>query len=56
MAEKTVPSTINPVGIVIDRRGLVYVTDISNNHIQTYTFKGQFLSQFGTKGCPFVLI
>ena len=39
----------NPRDIAIDRQGLVYVTDINNHRIQTFTSEGQFLSQFGTE-------
>ena len=40
----------NPVGIAIDKQGLVYVTDTHNHRIQIFTPEGQFLSKFGTKG------
>ena len=32
----------NPGDIAIDRQGLVYVADISNHRIQTFTSEGQF--------------
>ena len=38
-----------PVGIAVDKQGIVYVSEYDNNHI-SFTSEGQFIKAFGGLG------
>ena len=40
-----------PCCIAIDSEGMIYVIDKGNHRVQKFTFDGEFVSQFGEKGC-----
>jgi DNA-binding beta-propeller fold protein YncE len=40
----------NPEGLTIDRAGNILVADMSNNRVQKFSPKGDFISSFGQKG------
>ena len=39
-----------PLGVAVDSKGNIWVTDTGNDRIEEFNEKGEYLAQFGTKG------